>query len=307
MTNLVPIPRTELSVFPVCLGGNVFGWTADKAQSEAVLDGFTAGGGNFVDTADVYSEWVPGNAGGESESIIGDWMAARGNRADIVVATKVSSLSTRKGLSRANILAAADDSLRRLKTDYIDVYYAHQDDPNVPMEETLGAFNELVTAGKVRYIAASNFTSTRLREAIDTSRASGFAEYVALQNLYNLVERTDFELDSVPVLTELGISAIPYFSLASGFLTGKYQPGLQVDSARAGGMKAYDNPEGWLVVEKLGMVAAELDTTPTAVALAWLRAQPTVSVPIASARTVEQLAPLLDVVELTAEQLALFG
>jgi len=303
----VSIPRTDLSVFPVCLGGNVFGWTADKTQSEAVLDGFVAGGGNFVDTADVYSEWVSGNSGGESESIIGDWLAARGNRADMVVATKVSSLSTRKGLSRANILAAADDSLRRLKTDYIDVYFAHQDDPNVSMEETLGAFSELVTAGKVRYIAASNFTSIRLREAIEVSRANGFAEYVALQNLHNLVERADFELDSVPVLTELGISAIPYFSLASGFLTGKYQPGLQVDSARAGGMKAYDNPEGWLVVEKLGMVAEELNTTPTAVALAWLRAQPTVSVPIASARTVEQLAPLLEVVELTAEQLALFG
>jgi len=306
VTNLVSISRTDLTVFPVCLGGNVFGWTADKVQSEAVLDGFVAGGGNFVDTADVYSEWVPGNTGGESETIIGDWMAARGNRADMVIASKVSSLSTRKGLSRANILAAADDSLRRLKTDYIDVYYAHQDDPSVPMEETLGVFNELVTAGKVRYIGASNFTSARLREAIDTSRANGLAEYIALQNQYNLVERSAFELDSEPILTALGISAIPYFALASGFLTGKYQPGVQVDSVRAQGMKAYDNPKGWEVVSTLGLVAEELNTTPTAVALAWLRAQPTVSVPIASARTVEQLAPLLDVVELSPEQLALF-
>lgn len=307
MTALVSIPQTELNVFPVCLGGNVFGWTADKVQSEAVLDGFVAGGGNFIDTADSYSAWVPGNSGGDSERIIGDWMATRGNRSDLVIATKVSSLSTRKGLARANILAAADDSLRRLGTDYIDVYYAHYDDPTIPMEETLGAFNELVTTGKVRYIAASNFTSARLREAIAISRAGGFAEYVALQNHYNLVERSAFELDSVPALTELGISAIPYFSLAAGFLTGKYQPGIEVDSARAQGMASYDNPEGWAVVEKLGRVAAELNTTPTAVALAWLRAQPTVSVPIASARTVEQLAPLLEVVELNPEQLALFG
>jgi aryl-alcohol dehydrogenase-like predicted oxidoreductase len=307
VTNLVSIPRTELTVFPVCLGGNVFGWTADKTQSEAVMDGFVAGGGNFVDTADVYSEWVPGNSGGDSETIIGDWMAARGNRAGMVIASKVSSLSTRKGLSRANILAAADDSLRRLKTDYIDVYYAHQDDPSVPMEETLGAFNELVTAGKVRYIGASNFTSARLREAVDTSRANGLAEYIALQNQYNLVERSAFELDSVPILTELGISAISYYALASGFLTGKYQPGVQVDSARAQGMKAYDNPKGWEVVSTLRLVAEELNTTPTAIALAWLRAQPAVSVPIASARTVEQLVPLLDVVELSPEQLALFG
>jgi len=307
VTELVSIPRTELQVFPVCLGGNVFGWTADVRQSEAVLDGFTAGGGNFVDTADMYSEWADGNSGGESETIIGDWMAAKGNRADMVVATKVFSLSTRPGLSRANIVAAADDSLRRLKTDYIDVYYAHQDDPSVPMEETLAAFTELVTAGKVRYIAASNFSGDRLREAIATSRTNGLAEYVALQNLYNLVERSAFESDSVPALTELGISAVPYYGLASGFLTGKYQPGVRVDSARAEDIEPFDNPEGWAVLANLETVAAELDATPAGVALAWLRAQPTVSVPIASARTVEQLAPLLDVVHLSPTQLALLN
>lgn len=298
----VRIPKTNLDVFPLCLGGNVFGWTADAAESSHLLDGFVAGGGNFIDTADAYSAWVPSNEGGESETIIGDWMERRGNRADVVIATKVAKWGPRAGLSRANILAAADDSLRRLKTDYIDVYYAHEDDQTVELEESLGAFDELERSGKVRYIAASNYSGARLKQAVSVSQANGFSEYIALQNQYNLADREPFESDVVPVLTELGISAIPFYGLAAGFLTGKYQPGANVDSDRAEGVSRLFTEAGWGTLNRLELVSKEIGAPLAPTALAWLRAQPTVSVPIASARTLNQLAPLMQIVRLSEAQ-----
>lgn len=298
----VRIPKTNLDVFPLCLGGNVFGWTADAAESSYLLDGFVAGGGNFIDTADVYSAWVPSNEGGESETIIGDWMERRGNRADVVIATKVAKWGPRAGLSRANILAAADDSLRRLKTDYIDVYYAHEDDQTVELEESLGAFDELVRSGKVRFIAASNYSGARLKQAVSVSQANGFNEYIAIQNQYNLADREPFESDVVPVLTELGISAIPFYGLAAGFLTGKYQPGANVDSDRAEGVSRLFTEAGWGTLNRLEQVSKEIGAPLASTALAWLRAQPTVSVPIASARTLNQLAPLMQIVRLSEAQ-----
>ena len=304
MSTRITLPNTNLSVYPMCLGGNVFGWTANQDESFAVLDEHRALGGNFIDTADAYSAWVPGNQGGESETIIGAWMANRGARSETVVATKVAKLSTRPGLSRANIIAACDDSLRRLQTDYIDLYYAHEDDQHTPLEETLGAFDELQKAGKIRFAAASNYSADRLKQALDVSHNHDFTKYVALQNLYNLVEREEFEHDSAPFLAKSGLSALPFFSLAMGFLTGKYQPGVDVASGRAGGVEKYKNDRGWAVVRTLGEIAAELNTTDAAVALAWLRANPVVSAPIASARTVEQLRAIMPVVALSAAQVA---
>ncbi|MEV4245415.1 aldo/keto reductase [Streptosporangium canum] len=290
---------SELNLFPLCLGGNVFGWTADRDASFAVLDAYVEAGGNFVDTADVYSEWVPGHSGGESETIIGEWMAARGNRDQIVVATKVGSLASRPGLSAANIRAAAEDSLRRLRTDHIDLYWAHIDDAETPLEETLGAFDSLIREGKVRNIGASNYGPERLAEALAISDRNGLARYGVLQQPYNLVER-DYEGPLRDVVAAEGLTSTPYFGLARGFLTGKYQPGVEVDSPRAGQASAYLKTErGPRVLEALDKVAAAHDVAPAAVALAWLAAQPTVAAPIASARDVEQLRPLLAVAGLT--------
>jgi aryl-alcohol dehydrogenase-like predicted oxidoreductase len=304
MSIRVRLPKTNLDVSPVCLGGNVFGWSANRDESFAVLDAFVAAGGNFIDTADVYSAWVEGHVGGESETIIGAWMAARGNRSDIILATKVAMLSTRPGLSRANILAAVEDSLRRLQTDYIDLYYAHQDDPSVELEETLGAFDELVKAGKVRNLGASNYDGARLREAAEVSKRLGYAEYSVLQNRYNLVDREEFESDAALALADLGYSCVPFYGIALGFLTGKYQPGVAVESARAEGAKRYFTEQNWATLAKVTKLANDLGVSNAAIALAWLRAQPTVGVPIASARTVEQVAALMRHVELNAEQLA---
>lgn len=298
------LAKTDLHVSHVCLGGNVFGWSADQAQGHQVLDAFVELGGNFIDTADVYSEWVPGHKGGESESVIGAWMNARNNRSAVVVATKVAKLSSRAGLSRANIIAACDDSLRRLGTDYIDLYYAHEDDQTVPLEETLSAFTELRDAGKIRYAGASNYTGARLIEAATISRDNGLIEYAALQNHYNLLVREDYERDSVQALTALGIEGVPFFGLARGFLSGKYRPGVTVESVRAGGITDYANDHGWAMLEKLDQVAANRGLTDSAVALAWLRQQPTVAVPIASARTVEQLHEFMTPVALSADELA---
>ncbi len=304
---MTALGNSDLDVFPLNLGGNVFGWTADREVSFAVLDAYAAAGGNFVDTADTYSSWVPGNSGGESESILGEWFASRGNRDQIVVATKVAKLPDLRGLSAPTIAKAAEASLQRLGTDHIDLYYAHQDDPSVPLEETLGAFDALVKAGKVRWIAASNFTGARLQESLDVSRREGFAPYVAAQNHYNLVERAEHERDLTPVLIENGLSALPYYGLARGFLTGKYRPGSDaVDSPRAGpAARHLATPRGLAVLAALDEVAESSATTLAAVALAWLAAQPTVIAPVASARTPEQLADLLPVAELqlTAEQL----
>ena len=300
----VALGRTELQVHPLCLGGNVFGWSASAAQSQEVLTAYESAGGNFIDTADMYSRWHTGNVGGESETIIGDWMRARGNRSEMVIATKVAKLATRPGLSAANIAAAAEDSLRRLGTDYIDIYYAHHDDEEVSLEESLTAFNELVTAGKVRYLAASNYSAARLEEALKISRDLGMSEYLLLQPNYNAIVRNEYEGDLMAVAVKEDIPVLPYFSLAAGFLTGKYQPGVEVDSVRAGDMPDYKNDRGWAILNALTEIAKQENTSIAAVALGWLRAQPGVVTPIASARTTEQLSEILPVVELSAEQVA---
>jgi aryl-alcohol dehydrogenase-like predicted oxidoreductase len=300
----VALGRTDLQVHPLCLGGNVFGWSANAEQSNEVLTAYETAGGNFIDTADMYSRWHSGNVGGESETIIGDWMRSRGNRSEMVIATKVAKLATRPGLSAANIAAAAEDSLRRLGTDYIDIYYAHHDDEEAPLEESLTAFNELVTAGKVRYLAASNYTASRLEEALKISRDLGMSEYLLLQPNYNAIVRDEYEGDLMATAVKEDIPVLPYFSLAAGFLTGKYQPGVAVDSVRAGDMPDYMNDRGWAILNALTEIAKAENTTIAAVALGWLRAQPGVVTPIASARTVEQLAEILPVVELSAQQVA---
>jgi aryl-alcohol dehydrogenase-like predicted oxidoreductase len=300
----VALGRTGLQVHPLCLGGNVFGWSANAAQSQEVLTAYETAGGNFIDTADMYSRWHTGNVGGESETIIGDWMRSRGNRSEMVIATKVAKLATRPGLSAANIAAAAEDSLRRLGTDYIDIYYAHHDDEEIPLEESLTAFNELVTAGKVRYLAASNYTASRLEEALKISRDLGMSEYLLLQPNYNAIVRDEYEGDLMATAVKEDIPVLPYFSLATGFLTGKYQPGVEVDSVRAGDMPDYMNDRGWAILNALTEIAKAENTTIAAVALGWLRAQPGVVTPIASARTVKQLAEILPVVELSAQQVA---
>jgi aryl-alcohol dehydrogenase-like predicted oxidoreductase len=293
------IGSSGIEVSRLCLGGNVFGWTADRDTSFGVLDAFTAAGGNFVDTADSYMWRMPGNSGGESETIIGEWLAGRGRRDDVVIATKVGSWPQRKGLSAANIAAACDDSLRRLQTDHIDLYYAHRDDPDVPQEETLDAFDALVKAGKVRAVAASNFSAERLRSALEISTRDGLTSYFALQPHYNLVERDEFETALQPLLQSEGLSCLPYYGLAKGFLTGKYRDhGAGVDSPRAEGAREYLDDRGRAVLAVLDEIAAGHEVPVAAVALAWLAAQPTVVAPIASARSVEQLTDLLPVLDL---------
>ena len=304
---MAKLGNTDLDVFGLCLGGNVFGWSADEDESFAILDAYAAAGGNFIDTADVYSLWVPGNCGGDSERIIGRWLKARGNRDAMVIATKVAKLPSRPGLSAANIRAAAEESLQRLGTDYIDLYYAHQDDPGTPIEETLGAFDALVREGKVRYIAASNFTAPRLTESLAVSDREGLARYCALQNHYNLLERAEYERDLAPVLEREGVPGVPFYGLARGFLAGKYRPGVEVDSVRAGGVAPYRNERGYRVLGVLDQVAAAHNTTVAAVALAWLAAQPTVAAPIASARTPQQLLELVPFTDLKLSSDELFA
>lgn len=288
-----------LQVFPLALGGNVFGWTADEAQSFAVLDAYAAAGGNFIDTADSYSAWVTGNEGGESETIIGKRLAARGNRSDVVVATKVGAHPAYKGLSATTIKAAAEESLRRLGTDHIDLYYTHFDDETVPVEEIITALDQLVKDGKVREIAASNISPERLRASLDFSESEGLARYVALQPHYNLVSRDTYEGELQDTAAGAGLAAVPYFALASGFLTGKYRPGTAVESARAGNAgKHLESARGRKVLAALDKVAQERDAEIATVALAWLASRPTVAAPLASARTVEQLPALLAVADL---------
>ncbi|MFJ5534448.1 aldo/keto reductase [Streptomyces sp. NPDC093261] len=300
MTSLRKLGFSDLEVFPLSLGGNVFGWTADEAQSFAVLDAYAAAGGNFVDTADAYSAWVPGNKGGESEAVIGKWVAARGNRSDMIIATKVSQHPEYKGLRAATVKAAADASLRRLGTDYIDLYYTHFDQPEVPVEEIIGALDDLVKAGKVRAIGASNISAERLQESLDFSDRENLARYTALQPHYNLVSRDTYEGPLQDVAARAGLAAVPYYALAAGFLTGKYRPGTTVDSARAQGAGKYlETERGRRVLEALEEVAQARGAQIPTVALAWLAAQPTVAAPIASARTVEQLPALLAVADLT--------
>ncbi|MEV5142387.1 aldo/keto reductase [Streptomyces syringium] len=297
----------NLSVHPLALGGNVFGWTADEAESFAVLDAYAAAGGNFIDTADIYSVWAPGNEGGESETVIGNWFASRGNRADIVLATKVGGGQPEKrGLSANAIKSGVEESLRRLRTDYIDLYYTHFDDPSVPVEEFITALDALVKEGKVREIAASNITADRLAEALAFSDESGLAKYAAIQPHYNLVSRDTYEGDLADIAARHGLAAVPYFALASGFLTGKYRPGRTVDSARAEGAgKHLESERGRRVLAALDEVAAAHDAEVATVALAWLNAQPTVASPLASARTVEQLPALLAVADVTLTEVEL--
>jgi aryl-alcohol dehydrogenase-like predicted oxidoreductase len=307
MTDLRKLGNSDLQVFPLSLGGNVFGWTADEAESFAVLDAYAAAGGNFIDTADVYSEWAPGNKGGESETIIGRWTAARANRSDIIIATKVGQHPEYKGLAPATIKAGAEESLRRLGSDYIDLYYTHFDDPTVPVEDIITALDQLVKEGKVRAIAASNITGERLAASLAFSESEGLARYVALQPHYNLVSRDTYEGPLRDTVAEYGLSTVPYWALASGFLTGKYRPGTAVDSARAEGAGKYlESERGLRVLAELDKIAEAHEAEVASVALAWLAAQPTVVAPIASARTTAQLPALLAGVELdlTAEELA---
>lgn len=296
------VPRTDLIVSELCLGGNVFGWSADEAQSIQVLDAFAATGGNFIDTADVYSEWKEGNTGGESETIIGDWLSAK-KRSDFVIATKVSKLSTRPGLSGQNVIAACEDSLRRLRTDYIDIYYSHHFDTDVPIEETLSAYETLISQGKVRYIAASQHSSHQLRRAKAASEENSLPQYIALQNEYNLIEREEYETDSMLILEEFGIGSFPFFALARGFLTGKYQNGNKVESVRAQGVEKYATAENFELLARLEKVAAAHSVSMAAVALEWLRSRPTVIAPIASARTLDQLQEITQEVSLSASEI----
>ncbi|MEU5918174.1 aldo/keto reductase [Streptomyces sp. NPDC047141] len=300
MTSLRPLGSSDLHVFPIALGGNVFGWTADEAQSFAVLDAYAAAGGNFVDSADVYSAWAEGNEGGESETVIGRWLASRGNRSDIVVATKVGAHPQFKGLSATTIKAGAEESLRRLGTDYIDLYYTHFDDESVPVEEIVTALDQLVKDGKVRAVAASNISPERLRASLDFAEAEGLARYVALQPHYNLVSRDTYEGPLLETVERAGLSAVPYYGLAAGFLTGKYRPGATVDSVRASGAAGHlETERGRAVLSALDTVAEAHGAELATVALAWLAARPTVAAPIASARTVDQLPALVAAAGLT--------
>ncbi|WP_405664668.1 aldo/keto reductase [Streptomyces sp. NBC_01166] len=299
MTSLRPLGSSSLQVFPLALGGNVFGWTADEDRTFAVLDAYVAAGGNFIDTADSYSAWVPGNEGGESETLIGKWLAARSRRDDVVIATKVGAHPAYKGLSPTTIKAAAEASLRRLGTDHIDLYYTHFDDESVPVEEIITALDQLVKAGTVREIAASNISPERLQASLDFSEREGLARYVALQPHYNLVSRDTYEGALQDTAAASGLAAVPYFALASGFLTGKYRVGASVDSARAeGAAKHLETERGRKVLTALDRIAQEHGAEIATVALAWLASQPTVAAPIASARTVEQLPALVAVAEL---------
>ena len=305
MLPTVPLGSTGIAVSPLCLGGNVFGWTADEEGSAAVLDAYVTAGGNFIDTADGYGNWVEGNPRGMSERIIGRWMAMRGNRDELVIATKVGRAQGMRGLAAETIRTGAEESLERLGTDRIDLYYAHADDPETPLEETMAAFDALVREGKVLNVAASNYTAPRLAEALRVSEREGLARYVALQPEYNLVSRSEYEGDLQELCVAEGLACMPYYALASGFLTGKYRAGgPDVESARAESARKHLDRAGH-VLAVLDEVAAAHSTTVSAVALAWLLAQPGVTAPIASARTPEQLAELLPMaaLELSGEEL----
>jgi aryl-alcohol dehydrogenase-like predicted oxidoreductase len=277
------------------LGGNVFGWTIDEASSFRVLDRAFDNGLTFIDTADIYSRWVPGHTGGESETIIGRWFARSGRRDQVIIATKVGfdMGDGNKGLSAAHIRKSVDDSLRRLQTDRIDLYQSHTDDETVPLEETLGAYGELIREGKIRYIGASNYKGARLRAALEASAIHNLPAYVSLQPQYNLMERAEFESDLLPAVLEYGLGTIPYYALASGFLSGKYRAAADTEGkARGGGVKKYLNERGLAVLAALDAIAAEHSSTPAAVALAWLAAQPGITAPIASATSEAQVDDL---------------
>lgn len=304
--------NSDISISNIALGGNVFGWTIDEERSFQILDSFVGHGFNFIDTANMYSAWVPGNQGGESETIIGNWVHSRGNRDKVVLATKVGMPmgDSSQGLKKSYILAQVEDSLRRLRTDYIDLYQSHQDDASTPMEETLEAYDELVRSGKVRAIGASNFTAERLAASLELSESRGFPSYVSLQPHYNLMERKDYETNLEPLVLEKGLAVIPYYSLASGFLTGKYRSLADLSkSARGGGVKPYLEGHGPAVLSALDKVSAEHSTSLATVALAWLIARNSISAPIVSATTTAQLEEILgsSTLELSQEQIRLLN
>jgi aryl-alcohol dehydrogenase-like predicted oxidoreductase len=301
---LRPLGRSGLLVSPLCFGGNVFGWTVDEATSFRLLDAWVDAGMNFIDTADVYSRWASGHSGGESETIIGKWLARSGKRGQIVLATKVGKDmgDGKVGLAPAYIRSAVEASLKRLHTDVIDLYQSHDDDAKTPLDETLGAYAELIRAGKVRAIGASNYTAARLREALGVSTKLGLPRYECLQPLYNLVERPAYEAELEAVCVQEGLGVINFFALASGFLSGKYRSEADLGkSLRGGGVKKYLNARGFRVLDALDAVAARLNATPAQVALAWQIARPGITAPIASATTIEQLNGLVAAARLTLD------
>lgn len=301
------IGTSDLEVFPLALGGNTFGWTSNETESHAVLDAFVAGGGNFIDTADMYSAWVPGNAGGESETVIGSWIAKRGMHDDVIIGTKVSSHPQYMGLSATNVAAAVDASLARLGVEAIDLYWAHYDDENTPLEETVAAFDRLLTAGKIRNIGLSNYSAARVAEWFTIAETHGFTLPIALQPHYNLVTRQPYESEFAALVEDKKIGVVPYFSLAAGFLTGKYRTREDLaGKAREGQLGGYFTDDGLAVVSVLDEISAARGVEVATTALAWLQAQPNVVAPIASARTLEQLPALLSSASLalTADELA---
>jgi aryl-alcohol dehydrogenase-like predicted oxidoreductase len=293
--------NSALEVVPLAFGGNVFGWSADRATSFALLDAFVDAGFNLIDTADVYSAWVPGNEGGESEAIIGQWLSQSGKRDKVVIATKVGKWARHPGLTATSINKAVDESLMRLKTDYIDLYQAHADDAETPLEETLDTFARLIEQGKVRAIGASNYSASRLAEALEVSRKNGLPRYETLQPEYNLMDRAGYEAELEPLIRKENIGVINYYSLASGFLSGKYrsEADLGKSAARGGTVKKYLTSRGLRVLDALAEVAAAHGSKPAQVALAWLIARPGIVAPIASATSVDQAKDLFDAVKLT--------
>lgn len=294
MTRRNPIPRTNLSVFPLNLGGNTFGWTSDREASFAVLDAFVEAGGNFIDTADVYSAWAEGHSGGESEAVLGQWLSARGNRDEVVIATKAGQHPEHSGQARDTVHQAIDASLNRLQTDYVDLYYAHFDDEDVPVEEQAHTYDEVVRSGKARHIGVSNYSPERMRRWFEYAYAEQLALPVAIQPQYNLVTRKDYEQGYAPIAREFDAAVFPYFALAAGFLTGKYQSEEDLQGAERGEMaKGYFSEDGLSVVSRLREIAEGRGVAIPSVALAWLLAKG-VTAPIASARTTEQLPALLE-------------
>jgi len=300
--------NSGLEVAPLALGGNVFGWTVSEEKAFPILDAFVSAGFNLIDTADVYPRWAPGNQGGESEEIIGNWLKRSGKRREVIVATKVGMDmgGGKKGLAKDYILRSADDSLRRLQTDYIDLYQSHKDDPETPLEDTLEAYDQLIKQGKVRAIGASNYSAARLAEALNLSKSHGLARYESLQPLYNLYDRAVYEDELEPLCVKEGLGVINFYSLAAGFLTGKYRSEDDLSgSARGGTVKKYLNERGFGIVEALDQVAARCSATPAQVALAWLIGRPSITAPIASATSVEQLNDLIEATKLELDQSAI--